>query len=64
MNLQHQQEQTEAARRDFEQLWHATLLPRLIALGRLPEPRLMAALRDLAWHAFKAGLKIKPAGNP
>lgn len=59
MNLEHHTEQMEAARSDFARLWEDKLVRRALSLGNnLTAPEL-ALLRDIAWHAFLAGLNIK-----
>lgn len=56
MNLEHLNEQREAARRDFLTLWKQKLEPRAISLGIVSEKGL-AMIQDIAWQAFIAGLQ-------
>lgn len=55
MNQEHHDEQMQAARRDFQTLWHGKLLPRMRLFGI---PKIFAcAVLDIAWQAFRAGQK-------
>lgn len=56
----HHTEQLEAARRDFERLWDTILIQRFHTMKVFPNANYIAAMRDIAWQAFRAGQKGKP----
>lgn len=59
MNLEHHTEQMEAARRDFRKVWDTDIKRRAQDLGA-KSARALRCIEHLAWHAFLAGLNIKP----
>jgi hypothetical protein len=57
MNQNHHNEQMEALRRDFEELWQCSLKERSRKL-EIPDA-LSPATKDIAWQAFRASRKPK-----
>ena len=56
MNLKHHQEQMEAARAEFNNLWHLKIIPRLKILR--VEIKDFPKCEDVAWLAFIESRKV------
>ena len=48
----------DAARRDFMEYWHETIVPSLAGSGVLENPNIRIAVLDATWKAFMQGLRI------
>lgn len=53
MNIEHHQEQMEAARKEFAAVWERTLKP--VALGLLRD-KYTPLVRDVCWAAWRDGM--------